>query len=192
MPKKEGVMLRSDATVDPARKVRTTEASMLSKVPLAPYFMLAFAFIGIADAFYDSYVIYNGQLLWCPPPIDGCNIVAKSPYARIFDMPLGYFGLMYYLYMFGLAALLAFDPFSRGLRLGALLYAATGVSFSIYFMYIQVTFIHAFCIYCLISAVLTLLLLVTALWHLRATRRDSTTATKIKAVHVRPSVAIGM
>jgi hypothetical protein len=46
-------------------------------------------------------------------------------------VPLGYFGLLYYLYMFGLVALLAFDPFSRGLRLGALLYAATGVSASI-------------------------------------------------------------
>jgi uncharacterized membrane protein len=55
-----------------------------------------------------------------PRPIDGCNIVAASPYARIFGMPLGYFGLVYYLYTFGIVALLALDPFSRGLRLGAL------------------------------------------------------------------------
>jgi uncharacterized membrane protein len=139
-------------------------------VSLFPYFMLALAFIGIADAFYDSYAIYNGQLLWCPPPIDGCNTVASSPYARIFDIPLGYLGLVYYLYMFGLAALLAFDPFSRGLRAGALLYAAVGVLFSTYFMYVQFTFIHAFCIYCLISAILTLLLLFAAFEHFRATR----------------------
>jgi uncharacterized membrane protein len=137
---------------------------------LAPYFMLALAFIGIADAFYDSYAIHTGQLLWCPPPIDGCNIVASSPYARIVGVPLGYFGLVYYLYMFGLVALLAFDPFSRGLRVGALLYAAVGVLFSMYFMYVQVTFIHAFCIYCLISAILTLLLLIAAFEHFRATR----------------------
>ena len=32
----------------------------------APYFMLGLAFIGIIDAFYDSYAIYNGQLLWSP------------------------------------------------------------------------------------------------------------------------------
>jgi uncharacterized membrane protein len=138
--------------------------------------MLAMALIGIADAFYDSYAIYTGQLLWCPPPIDGCNTVASSPYARVVDVPLGYFGLVYYLYMFGLAALLAFDPFSRGLRLGTLLYAAMGVSFSIYFMYIQFTFIHAFCVYCLISAVLTLLLFITALWHIQATPIDPATA----------------
>lgn len=158
------------AAADHAEKASAARASETDKVQLAPYFMLAFALIGIADAFYDSYAIYTDQLLWCPPPIGGCNTVAGSPYSRIFGVPFGYFGLVYYLAMFGLAALLAFDPFSRGLRLGALLYAAIGVSSSIYFMYVQFTFIHAFCIYCLISAVLTLLLLIVALSHFRATR----------------------
>jgi uncharacterized membrane protein len=135
---------------------------------VAPDLMLVFAFIGIADAFYDSYSIYIGRLLWCPPPIDGCNVVANSPYARIFGVPLGYFGLVYYLYMFALAALLALDPFSRGLRLGALLYAALGVFFSICFMYVSFSFIHAFCIYCMISAVMTFSLFITALRHFKA------------------------
>jgi uncharacterized membrane protein len=159
---------------------------------MTPCFMLALALIGIADAFYDSYMIFTGQLLWCPPPIDGCNIVASSPYARIFDVPLGYLGLVYYLYMFGLVALLALDPLSRGLRLGALLYAATGVAFSTYFMYIQFTFIKAFCIYCLVSAVLTLLLLIAALSHFRATRIDATTAAKIKSVDERQHITVGV
>lgn len=57
-----------------------------------------------------------------------------------------YFGIVYYLYMFGLTALFAFDPFERALRLAALHYAAIGVCFSIYSMYLQLTFIHAFCI----------------------------------------------
>jgi len=147
----------------------------MKKAAFAPYLMLVFAAIGIADAFYDSYAIYNGQLLWCPPPIDGCNTVANSPYARVFGVPLGYLGVIFYLYMFALAALLVFDPFSRGLRLGALLYATLGVSGSLYFMYIQITYIHAFCIYCLISAVLTLLLFIAALVHFRATGRTAVT-----------------
>jgi uncharacterized membrane protein len=126
--------------------------------------MFALALLGLTVAFYDSYAIYNGQALWCPPPINGCNEVANSPYARIFDLPVGYFGVVYYLYMVCLAALLAFDPFSRGLRLGAIIYAALGVCFSVYFIYLQVNFIHAFCIYCLISAVTTVLLFISALW----------------------------
>jgi uncharacterized membrane protein len=138
----------------------------------APYVLLALALVGIAVAFYDAHQLYNGQALWCPPPINGCNEVANSPYARIYNLPVGYFGVVYYMYMFGLAALLAFDPFSRGLRFAALVYSALGVWFSIYFMYLQIAFIHAFCIYCLVSAVTTLLLFVTALSHVRAKRTD--------------------
>lgn len=138
----------------------------------APCAMLALALIGLAVAYYDAYVIYHGQALWCPPPVDGCNEVASSPYARIADLPVGYFGVVYYLYMFGLAALLAVDPWARGLRVAAVGYAGLGVGFSIYFMYVQFTFIHAFCIYCLVSAVTTLLLLIAALSHARVTSVD--------------------
>jgi uncharacterized membrane protein len=132
--------------------------------------LLALALIGIADAFYDSYAIYNGQLLWCPPPIDGCNTVAASPYARILGVPLGYLGLAFYLLMAGLAVRLRFEPLSRGLRWVTLLYAAAGLGASTYFFYVQRTYIHAFCIYCLISGVLTLLLFISAIVHFRATR----------------------
>jgi len=141
----------------------------MNKVFYTPYLMLAFALTGIAIAFYDAYAIYNGSALWCPPPINGCNEVASSPYAYIFNLPVGYFGVIYYLYMFGLAALLAFDPTSRGLGYAALAYAAVGVCFSIYFIYLQIGFIHAFCIYCLASAVTTLLLFIAAISHFRLT-----------------------
>jgi uncharacterized membrane protein len=132
--------------------------------------MLALAVIGIADAFYDSYAIFNGQLLWCPPPIDGCNTVAASPYARLLGVPLGYLGLAFYSAMFGLAVWLRFDPFSRGLRWVALLYAAAGLLASAYFFYVQRTYIHAFCVYCLVSGILTVFLFLAAVRHFRATR----------------------
>jgi uncharacterized membrane protein len=142
-----------------------------------PNVMMALALIGLAVAFYDSYAIYNGQPLWCPPPINGCNEVAASPYARIFDLPAGYYGVVYYLHMFGLAALLAYDPLARGLRIGAVLYAALGVLFSLYFMVLQFGYIHAFCIYCLISAVTTVLLAVAAVSHLKVTQASRSTWT---------------
>jgi uncharacterized membrane protein len=129
---------------------------------VAPGLMIALALVGLTVAFYDSYAIYNGQLLWCPPPIDGCNEVAASPYARILGLPVGYYGVVYYLYMVGLAVLLAYDPASRGLRFGAVLYAAVGVSFSLYFMVLQIGYIRAFCIYCLVSALTTVLLTLVA------------------------------
>ena len=128
----------------------------------APCAVIALALIGLAVAVYDSYMIYSGLPLWCPPPIDGCNEVAASPHAQILGLPVGYYGVVFYLYMVGLAALLALDPVSRGLRLGVILCAGLGVLFSLYFMVLQVAFIRAFCIYCLISAVTTLLLAVVA------------------------------
>ena len=134
-----------------------------------PCIMLTLALLGIGVAFYDSYQIYNGQPLWCPPPIEGCNEVASSPYARIFNLPVGYFGVVYYLYMFGVASLLAIDPLSRALRTAALAYAGLGAGFSIYFMILQFAFIHAFCIYCLVSAVTTFALLAAAIAHGRVT-----------------------
>lgn len=133
----------------------------------APHILLALALVGTTIAFYDAYSIYHGQALWCPPPISGCNEVADSAYARIYDLPVGYYGVVYYLTMAALAVLLAFEPFSRALRGAALGYAAIGVGFSIYFMILQVAFIHAFCIYCLGSALTTVLLLIVALAHFR-------------------------
>jgi uncharacterized membrane protein len=132
---------------------------------LAPFLMILLASIGLADAFYDSRAIFAGQPLWCPPPIDGCNVVAASPYARVFDLPLGYLGVVYYLFMLMLSALLAFDPVSPGLRLGTVLLAMVGVVASAVFVYIQINFIHAFCIYCMVSATVTVLLLAAALSH---------------------------
>ena len=140
----------------------------IKKTIFAPYLMLVFAFIGMATASSDVYAIYNNQLLWCPPPIDGCNIVAYSPYGRIYGVPLGALGLIFYLIMIVLAALLAYFRSSRRLRSVVLLYAVTGVLFSTYFFYLDLAFIHAFCIYCLISAILTVLLLLYAIAHFRA------------------------
>lgn len=73
----------------------------MEKQSYAPYAQLALALVGTAVAFYDAHQLYNGQALWCPPPINGCNEVANSPYARIYNLPVGYFGVVYYLYMFG-------------------------------------------------------------------------------------------
>ena len=142
-------------------------AAILDHLPCA---MVALALIGLGVATYDSVMVYAGQPLWCPPPIDGCNVVAASPYARMLGLPVGYYGVVFYLGMLGLALLLVAAPLSRALRLAAVLGTGIGVLFSLYFMALQIAFIHAFCIYCLVSAVTTLLLAAAALAHGWATR----------------------
>lgn len=144
--------------------------SWFTKVNLPSYFMLALTLIGIADAVYVAHGNYTGAPLWCPI-LDGCNTVINSPYSRVFGVPMSYFGFIYYVFMFGLSARLAFDPFSNSLRFRAILYAALGAASSMYFMYLQLGFIHAVCSYCLISAVTSLLLLFMAFWHFQTTRK---------------------
>jgi uncharacterized membrane protein len=112
------------------------------KVLFPAYATLALTLVGIAVAVYVAKGKHTGQPLWCPI-IDGCNVVVNSPYSRIFGVPMSYFGFIYYLYMFALAARLAFDPFSTSLRFRAVLYAGVGAASSLYFMYLQLGFIEA-------------------------------------------------
>jgi uncharacterized membrane protein len=141
---------------------------MTQRVSHTPSFMLVCALVGIADAFYVAQASYTGRPLWCAI-LEGCNAVVQSPYARLFGVQASYIGLAFYVHMFGLAALLALDPLSRGLRFGALVYSAVGVAYSGYFAYLQLVAIRAVCLYCLISAVLTVLLFIAALRHFTAT-----------------------
>jgi uncharacterized membrane protein len=133
-----------------------------------PCVMLVCALVGMAIASYDCVMIFADRLLWCPPPIDGCNTVAYSPEGRIWGVPIGFFGVVFYAVMLALAAALAFSSSSRPLRLVVLLYTVVGVCGSIGFLYLDLTRIHAFCIYCLISGIDTVVLLVSAISYYRA------------------------
>jgi uncharacterized membrane protein len=135
--------------------------------------MAALALVGMTEAFYVARASYTRQTMWCIF-FDGCNAVTRSPYARLFGVPLSYFGVIYYLCALGLAVLLAVDPFSHGLRYGILAFTVVGVGYSAFSMVLQVSFIRAICSYCLISAVITVLLLAVALWNFRRTRNPMT------------------
>ena len=91
---------------------KAARLSWSGKVTLPAYSMLALALIGIAAALYVAHGNYTGQPLWCPI-LDGCNAVVNSPYSRVFGVPMSYFGFIYFLYMFALAARLVFEPFAQ-------------------------------------------------------------------------------
>ena len=150
----------------PAEKTRQAG---IRKINLPIYVMLALTVIGISDAMYVAYGSYSGTQLWCPI-LDGCNTVVNSPYSRVLGMPMSYFGFIYYLFMFGLAARLAYEPASKSLRFRVVLYAALGAVSSAYFIYLQLGLIQAICSYCIISAIISFLLLFAALWHFQVAR----------------------
>jgi uncharacterized membrane protein len=142
---------------------------MPTKVPVAPYILLALALIGLGDTLYLSYFQYLNLIPSCA--IGGCEIVLTSAQSKFFGVPWSYIGLVYYTYMLCLAVLLSIDPRSRGLRLGALVYAGAGLLYSVYaIFYVQLSVIHALCQFCAISALTTLCLFAAAVWHWRATK----------------------
>jgi uncharacterized membrane protein len=145
------------------------KTSGIGSIALPVWAMLVLTIIGIANAAYVAHGNYAGAQLWCPI-LDGCNTVINSPYSRVFGMPMSYFGFVYYLFMFGLAARLAYEPTARSARFRVVLYAAFGAISSAYFIYLQLGLIAAICTYCLISAVISFLLLFAALWHFSKSR----------------------
>ncbi len=140
---------------------------MNNNIPLAPYALLALALVGLGDTLYLAYFQYLNLIPTCA--IGGCEVVLTSVHSKFFGVPWSYIGLVYYAYMFCLAALLCIEPNSKALKFGALAYTGVGVLYSCWaIFYIQLSLLHALCQYCAISAVITLLLFIVAVWHYRA------------------------
>jgi uncharacterized membrane protein len=139
---------------------------MKPSLSLAPYFLIALAFVGLADTAFLSYFEYMNLIPSCA--IGGCEIVLTSAYSKFLGVPLAYIGLVYYVYLLALAGLMVLDPASKVLKWAAALYTAIGLLLSIYFeFYIQGVLIGHYCMYCAISALATLALCGVAVWHAR-------------------------
>lgn len=124
--------------------------------------ILVLAFFGLANSLYLAQHAITGTPLLCNiANLDGCNIVADSEYSRLFGVPLSEYGVLFYSILFVLAALelVLFDRLLRRVLQGIALLCILA---SIYFVALQIFFIGAFCIYCVVSAVITLLIFILA------------------------------
>jgi len=120
------------------------------------------AFFGLADSIYLTQSELSGTPLICNiQNFSGCNVVAASQYSHVFGIPLAEFGVLFYAVIFILAALelVIFDQLLRRALQGA---ALVGLVASLYFTFIQIFFIGAFCIYCAASAIIALLIFIFA------------------------------
>ncbi|MFA6503167.1 MAG: vitamin K epoxide reductase family protein [Candidatus Paceibacterota bacterium] len=124
--------------------------------------ILLLAFCGVADSAYLAQHEIDGTPLICNiQNLSGCNVVAASQYSQLFGVPLAEYGVLFYGIMFVLAALelVLFDRLLRRVLQG---FAFIGILASLYFTFVQVFMIGAFCIYCIASAVITLLIFIFA------------------------------
>lgn len=122
--------------------------------------ILVLAFAGLSNSAYLAQQESNGESIICNiQNFSGCNIVTSSEYSKLFDIPLAQYGVLFYGILFVLAAL-ELVIFDRLLRRVLQVVASVGVAFSLYFIFVQIFFIGAFCIYCLTSAFITFLILI--------------------------------
>lgn len=123
--------------------------------------------IGLADAIYLTVEHVTGQSVRCTI-VAGCSEVLSSQYAVVAGVPLAAIGAAAYFSVFSLATLAAFGYRIAGQLLTVVLIAMFLVS--LWLIYLQAFVIHAFCQFCLLSAAVTTVLLVIALFARRTAR----------------------
>ena len=115
-----------------------------------------FCLLGLADATYLTVIALTGETAACGGQA-GCFEVLGSAYSKIRGIPVAAFGVAGYFTAFSCAIFAAFNyPRARKFfaLVVAMLFAAT-----LWFLYVQMFVLHAFCRFCLFSAAICFLLM---------------------------------
>ena len=115
------------------------------------------ALVGLSDAVYLTVQHISGQSVPCSVT-GGCEEVLTSQYAVIAGIPLAALGAAAYFSVFSLSTLAAFGYRVAGKLLLPLV--ATMVLMSLWLFYLQAVVIRAFCQFCLLSAAITIVLMI--------------------------------
>ncbi len=125
--------------------------------------------LGLGVSGYLTYVETNHVEAVCGP-VGNCNQVQSSSYAQIFGVPIAVWGLLNYGCILVLWLIYRYSTANLAdLALPALLaFAVAGTVFSAYLTVLEIFVIHAVCIWCLSSAVITTAIMLTATMPIRA------------------------
>jgi len=132
--------------------------------------LLLLAFLGLVDTLYLG--IKRGKPVPCSITT-GCEEVLNSEFSTVGGIPISWFGFAFYLAVFSAAAFAVFSEDDRLLR-WTFWPALAGFLISIGLVGVQAFILHAYCQYCLGSAILTtLIFLVSPKPSLRRTLPDN-------------------
>ena len=120
----------------------------------------ALSLAGLADALYLTVQHMAGASVPCSVT-SGCEEVLTSRYAVVAGLPLAGLGAAAYFSVFSLSTLAAFGYRMAGILLRPLV--AVMVLMSVWLFYLQAVVIRAFCQFCLLSAAITIALLIVVL-----------------------------
>ena len=127
--------------------------------------LILLAALGLLDSLYLASHAVSNTALFCDigAGLDGCNIVAQSPYSRFLGIPLAFYGVLFYALLL-LGTFAAIWKHHRYLHRALLAIAGVGAVFSVVFLYVQLVLIQALCVYCIFSAVVAFASLGADLW----------------------------
>lgn len=127
----------------------------------------AVSLVGLGDSIYLAIEHISGRSVRCTI-VAGCSAVLSSSYASFGGVPLAFIGAVAYFTVFSLATLAAFD-YKWAAKF---LVFVVGAMFlvTLWLFYLQAFVIEAFCQFCLLSALVTLVLSVLVYLARRATR----------------------
>lgn len=105
--------------------------------------------------------------------IGGCEKVNTSPWAIFLGQPVALWGVAYYVLLFAVALAGTSERFAADRRVPIALVSLTGwgVLFSGYLTYLEAAVIHAWCQWCVVSAILVCIMFVLSVVELRESRR---------------------
>jgi len=118
--------------------------------------ILTIAGIGVAG--YLTYVHYDQGALVCG--IGNCEIVQSSTYAKTFGIPIALLGLAMYLGVLALLIVRMVRPALADMATAAIIATLlAGTIYAAYLTYLEIWVIEAICQWCVVSAIITVLLL---------------------------------
>ncbi|HEX3282977.1 MAG TPA: vitamin K epoxide reductase family protein [Pyrinomonadaceae bacterium] len=113
--------------------------------------------IGLADAIYLTVEHLSGRSVRCTL-VSGCSEVLSSEYATVRGIPLAMIGAAAYFTVFSLAVLAAYS-YRWAAKLLTVIVSLMFVT-TLWLLYLQAFVIRHFCQFCLLSALVTVLLTV--------------------------------
>lgn len=123
--------------------------------------------IGLLDSVYLSYVKLTHTPIYCTPGLGDCATVNSSRWSELWGIPIAIYGIL----AFGSLLLLSF--YGKKVKLiqsydDYLIFAIAiiGVLFSAYLTYLEAFVIHAFCQWCILSALSMLIIFIASLTYL--------------------------
>lgn len=115
-----------------------------------------FCLLGLADATYLTVIALTGEAAACGGQV-GCSEVLGSAYSKIGGIPVAVFGVAGYFTAFSCATFAAFN-YPRARKFFAIV-VAMNFAATLWFLYVQMFVLHAFCRFCLFSAAICFLLM---------------------------------